>query len=86
MEAKEEMEARRELGNAISLVGNSVDHRGSMTGVKDQKYCGSCWAHAGNSVLEGTLNIFGGGTPRLSEQMPVDCATDNSANRNHFDA
>jgi C1A family cysteine protease len=80
-----EMGERRELAQ-VTLVGNSVDHRPYMSGVKNQGSCGSCWSFAGNSVLEGTLNRNGSGTARLSEQMPVDCARYSEANYNHFSA
>ena len=54
----------------------TVDHHrdGKMTPVKDQGQCGSCWAFASNSALEGSLAISSGRAPvRLSEQQLVDC-------------
>ncbi len=54
----------------------TVDHHkdGKMTAVKDQGQCGSCWAFASNSALEGSLAISSGRAPvRLSEQQLVDC-------------
>lgn len=45
-----------------------------MTPVKDQGYCGSCWAFASNTVLEGTVAAMKGTNPiRYSEQHLVDC-------------
>jgi len=54
----------------------TVDHHaaGKMTEVKDQGQCGSCWAFASNTALEGSLAISSGRAPiRLSEQQLVDC-------------
>ena len=45
-----------------------------MTPVKDQHYCGSCWAFAASSVQEGMQAIKDQKKPvRLSEQEGVDC-------------
>lgn len=45
-----------------------------MTPVKDQGQCGSCWAFASNTALEGSLALSTGRAPlRLSEQQLVDC-------------
>jgi len=54
----------------------TIDHHasGKMTAVKDQGQCGSCWAFAANTALEGSLAISSGRAPvRLSEQQVVDC-------------
>lgn len=55
-----------------------------MTPVKDQGYCGSCWAFNSSSVLEAKISIMqtsnNGGSlvppVRLSEQEAVDCSTE----------
>ena len=52
---------------------NWVDE-GVMTPVKNQSYCGSCWAFAASSVMEGMEAIQNGHEPvRQSEQEAVDC-------------
>ena len=54
----------------------TVDHHasGKMVPVKDQKSCGSCWAFASNSALEGTIAVMRNTAPvHLSEQQLVDC-------------
>jgi len=63
-------------GRRLIAEATSIDHvaLGHMTPVKDQGYCGSCWAFASNSVLEGTVAAMRNTTPlRLSEQHLVDC-------------
>ncbi len=83
------VEPRRRKGNngfgrrAGKGVGDhraiTIDHHadGKMTPVKDQGQCGSCWAFASNTALEGSLAISSGRAPlRLSEQQIVDCTLD----------
>ena len=47
-----------------------------MYPVKDQGSCGSCWAFAAGTAMEGMVAIRDDATPiRLSEQEAVDCVT-----------
>ncbi|CAH9089641.1 unnamed protein product [Cuscuta epithymum] len=59
------------------LPGN-VDWRdkGAVTGVKDQKRCGCCWAFSAVAALEGMNKIFLGTLFELSEQNVIDCTPD----------
>jgi C1A family cysteine protease len=52
-----------------------TEHAG-VTSVKDQKYCGSCWAFATVGALESLLKRTYGGEFDLSEQYLVSCNTD----------
>lgn len=57
-------------------VATNVDHYedGYMHRIKDQGGCGSCWAFAANTALEGTLAKKTDSDPvRISEQQLVDC-------------
>jgi len=56
-----------------------------MTGVKEQGDCGSCWAFAATSALEGAIGLGMGDTPpRLSEQQSVDCTLNTTKNEEMF--
>jgi hypothetical protein len=58
-----------------------IDWRPIMGPVKNQKDCGSCWAHAATGVVEGNYNIKFGKQITLSEQWVVNCdLKDNGCN------
>jgi cathepsin L len=49
------------------------DGPGSMTPVRNQGSCGSCWAFAAVATVENAMSVFNGTLPLLSEQDLVDC-------------
>jgi len=49
-----------------------------VTGVKDQKQCGSCWAFGTIGMVEGTNALVNGNLTSMSEQDLVDCAKKNN--------
>jgi C1A family cysteine protease len=51
--------------------------RGGCTSIKDQWYCGSCWAFASAGALECAIKIIDGVEKDLSEQWLVSCNREN---------
>jgi hypothetical protein len=78
----------RGRGRGLVADATTVDHvkSGHMHPVKQQGNCGSCWAFAANTALEGYVAKKNGTSAvRLSEQHLVDCTlTNNSYNRSLF--
>ena len=65
--------------NLFSSFPKEIDWRKTnyLTGVKNQKNCGSCWAFSTTSALESFLRSNNLNVGRLSEQELVDCSTEN---------
>lgn len=47
---------------------------GMVTPVKNQGFCGSCWAHAVLAAVESKILILGGPEMDLSEQQLISCS------------
>ena len=50
---------------------------GAVNPIRDQGYCGSCWAFSAVTALEGAWFIKTGQLLNFSEQQLVDCSSSN---------
>lgn len=78
---------KREATFVKRQVPSSVDwkRRGAQPAVKDQGRCGSCWAFAAVSALEGRYFALTGDLVAFSEQEYLNCAVEDYARKNPRD-
>ncbi|XP_019157411.1 PREDICTED: ervatamin-B-like [Ipomoea nil] len=63
------------LNESLAEVPEYLDWRekGAVTDIKNQGYCGCCWAFSAVAAMEGITQIRTGQLMRLSEQQLLDC-------------
>ncbi|XP_066246123.1 cathepsin L-like [Euwallacea similis] len=61
-----------------SVIPKSIDWRekGAVTSIKDQGFCGSCWAFSAIGSVEGQYFLKYGKLLSFSEQQLIDCASE----------
>lgn len=70
--------------SVLKSAPESLDYRSSMSTVKDQGNCGSCWSFCTTAVMEGLVKLNKGNSIRFSEQQLIDCDnTDNGCDGGH---
>lgn len=74
--AKVSFDSNIETENLNINLENSVDWRSTnkVTPIKNQGYCGSCWAFSATGAIESAVAIKGKGLIPLSQQQLVDCS------------
>lgn len=60
--------------NGATFLTNPIDWTNMIPPVRNQGSCGSCWAFAAVSAIEGSYRILTGKSVSLSEQYFVDCS------------
>jgi len=69
-----------------SLKAEVGDKQWSVSPVKDQGSCGSCWAFGGVAGIEGSAKTKGVSTAILSEQQLMDCTSSNACGGGRADS
>lgn len=64
--------------NYTNLPDEKIWDEDILSDVKNQGYCGSCWAFSTTSSIESLMRINNYTIERLSEQELVDCSTENN--------
>jgi len=71
------MQPRAGVAGAGSNITQTIDWvaKGAVTGVKNQRQCGSCWAFGTVGSIEGCYQLKGNPLTAFSEQQLVDCVS-----------